>query len=62
MKMISINKHSTKLKNWRFKMPNAPYLNRYEQLHHLKTEKTKQNQEVYKMKSPELETGKLNQN
>ena len=28
MKMIAINKHSSKLKNWSVEMPNAPYLNR----------------------------------
>ena len=29
MKIIAINKHSGKLKNWSVEMPNAPYLNRY---------------------------------
>ena len=33
-KMIAINKHRAKPKYWCFKMPNAPYLNRY---HTLKT-------------------------
>ncbi len=28
MKMIAINKHSSKLKNWSVEMPNAPYSNR----------------------------------
>jgi len=27
--MIAINKHSAKSKIWCFKMPNAPYLERY---------------------------------
>jgi hypothetical protein len=31
MKMIAINKSSDKLKVWSVKMPNAPYLNRYQQ-------------------------------
>jgi hypothetical protein len=30
MKMIEINKHSRKLKIKCFKMPNAPYLNRWQ--------------------------------
>jgi hypothetical protein len=29
MKMIAINKHSAKLKNWSVEMPNAPYSNRW---------------------------------
>jgi len=29
MKMIAINKHSSKLKNWSVEMPNAPYLKRW---------------------------------
>jgi len=29
--MIVINKHSAKLENWSFKMPSAPYSNRYGQ-------------------------------
>ena len=32
MKMVAINKHNGKLKNWSVEMPNAPYLNRYVQL------------------------------
>ncbi len=28
MKLIAINKHSSKLKNWSVEMPNAPYSNR----------------------------------
>jgi hypothetical protein len=31
MNMIAINKHSSKLKNMSVEMPNAPYLNRYQQ-------------------------------
>ena len=36
MKMIAINKHSIKLKNWSDKMPNVPYSNRYMQLKKIK--------------------------
>jgi hypothetical protein len=32
MKMIAINKHSSKLKVWSVEMPNAPYSNRYGQV------------------------------
>ena len=28
MRMVAINKHSSKLKNWSVDMPNAPYSNR----------------------------------
>ena len=31
MKMIAINKHSSKMKDWSVEMPNAPYSNRYGQ-------------------------------
>jgi hypothetical protein len=29
MKMIAINKHRSKLKDWSVEMPNAPYSNRW---------------------------------
>ncbi len=32
MKMVAINRHSSKLKIWSIEMPTAPYLNRYAQL------------------------------
>jgi len=31
MKMIAINKYSSKLKDWSVEMPNAPYSNRWQQ-------------------------------
>ncbi|MEA3451160.1 MAG: hypothetical protein U9Q83_04575 [Bacteroidota bacterium] len=31
MKMIAINEHNDKLKDWSVEMPNAPYSNRYAQ-------------------------------
>ena len=36
MKMIEINRHSSKLKDWSVEMPNAPYLNRYAQFENLR--------------------------
>jgi len=36
MKIIAINKHSIKLKDWSVEMPNAPYSNRYPQAGELK--------------------------
>jgi hypothetical protein len=30
MKMIAINKHSSKMKNWSVEMPNTPYSKRFQ--------------------------------
>jgi len=42
MKVIAINKNSSKLKDWSVEKPNAPYLNRYRQ-----PKKTKLQNETY---------------
>ena len=46
--MIAINKHSVKPKNWCFKMPNAPYLERQQFPLPKKDKKMKMNVENYK--------------
>ncbi len=50
MKVIAINKHSSKLKIWSIEIPNAPYSNRYVQLTRLKIKKISKYVQKFKRK------------